>query len=173
MERLRFPALVLRTDVVQPADVRVLELRDRLGLPFESQLQMCVVREFGRQEFHGDTAVQPCVARFVHFAHAARADRRDDLIWTQTGSGTDGHDRVSDYGTPAGRRFVAVRDAGIRHRTPETLRIEARQESRSGAETWLARSARPPCPTDRGALPSAYTPSQSHTVLCRRFNRVH
>jgi hypothetical protein len=33
-----------------------------------------------RQDLHGDLAAKPAVARAVHLAHAARSDRRDDVV---------------------------------------------------------------------------------------------
>jgi hypothetical protein len=70
-------------DVVELADVRVIELRDRFRLALESQLQLCIGRELRGKDLDGDLAVEPRIARAPHFAHTAGADRRDDLVRTQ------------------------------------------------------------------------------------------
>ncbi len=70
----QFHHQVIRADVVDLADVRMIQRRDGAGLAFKT------VREFGLQNFHTDITVQPCVTRFPHFTHAAFTDRRDDFI---------------------------------------------------------------------------------------------
>ena len=44
-----------------------------------------------REDLDGDVAVELRVARAVDLAHAARAERREDLVGTETGSGDESH----------------------------------------------------------------------------------
>jgi hypothetical protein len=44
-----------------------------------------------RQNFERDVAAQPRIAGAIHFAHPARAQRRDDLIGSETGTCRKGH----------------------------------------------------------------------------------
>jgi len=80
-ERLAFEQLhhqiaaaVVLADVVQRADVRMVELRDRARFPLEAEFELCAAGELGREHFHRDAAVQARVACAPHLAHAAGAD---------------------------------------------------------------------------------------------------
>lgn len=61
--------------------------RDSLGLSFEASDSCVSGGRFGRQHLDGDLAVEPRVPRPVHFSHPPGAERRQDLIGTQTSSG--------------------------------------------------------------------------------------
>ncbi len=68
-QRLAFEVLhdeegdaVLLADVVEHADVRVVQGRDRAGLAVEPLTQLRVVREDGREDLDGDRPVEPGVA---------------------------------------------------------------------------------------------------------------
>ena len=82
-ERLAFEQFhdqVAVADVVERADVRMIELRDRLGLALEARPQLRVVRELRRQDLDGHAAVEASVVRAPDLAHAAGAERREDLV---------------------------------------------------------------------------------------------
>jgi hypothetical protein len=72
-------ALVL-PDVVEHTDVGMRQRGDGLRLALEAAPAIRVGGVRGAQELDGDDAVQAGVARLVHLAHAARADRRQNLI---------------------------------------------------------------------------------------------
>ena len=72
-------------DVVERADVRMRELRDGARLAIEALPELGVLGELRRQHLDGDDAVQARVLRAIDLAHAAGADRRLDLVRTQTG----------------------------------------------------------------------------------------
>ena len=61
-------------DVVERADVRMIERRDRARLALEALAQLRVGRERRRQDLDRDRAVEPRVAGAVDFAHAAGAN---------------------------------------------------------------------------------------------------
>ena len=63
---------VIRADVVQSADVGVIQRGHGAGFPIEA-LGEPFLRHLDRNQ-----AVQPRVARLVHFAHAALADQRTE-----------------------------------------------------------------------------------------------
>jgi hypothetical protein len=63
-------ALVL-ADVVQRADVWVIELRNRPGFAIEALAEPGIGRHRGRQHLYCDDAIEPGVAGFVDLAHAA------------------------------------------------------------------------------------------------------
>jgi hypothetical protein len=68
------------TDVVQRADMRVVETRDRLRFQFKPLLQCRVRRDMLRQDLDGDGAIETSVLRLVDLPHAAGAKRGEDLI---------------------------------------------------------------------------------------------
>ena len=77
-------------DVVQRTDIRMIELRDDARLALETELQLLVLREFGRQHFNGNAAIETDVAAAPHLSHAARADRSDYFVRPQPRPGADG-----------------------------------------------------------------------------------
>ena len=73
---------VLVTDIVNRADVRMIETRDRSGLALETSSHLRARSEIARQDLDCDAAVEARIACAEYFAHAAGADARDDLVRT-------------------------------------------------------------------------------------------
>src|SRR6516162_2384603 len=67
---------VVGTDVIERANVWVAKCGD--GMRFASE----ALAELLLRDLDGNSAVEALVARFIYFAHPARADRREDLIRT-------------------------------------------------------------------------------------------
>jgi len=65
---------VVRTDVVDLADVRMIQLGDGFGFAFKA------FAEGGLGDFDGYDAVQARIAGAVDLAHAARADGGEDFV---------------------------------------------------------------------------------------------
>ena len=82
---------VLFPDVEQDADVRMLQAGDGAGLAFEARAQIVPVGDELREDFDGDGAVKPRVARFPYFTHAARAEGREYFVWAEAVSGREWH----------------------------------------------------------------------------------
>ena len=76
---------VVRPDVVQRADVRVIQRRDRVGFTLEAIAELLG----GHLDRH--FAVQPRVVGAVDFAHASDTDRRGDFIRAQPVAGNEWH----------------------------------------------------------------------------------
>ena len=68
---------------------------DGLRLALEPRAAIGIAGEDGGQDLDGDVALEPRVARPVDLAHAARADRRDDLVRAESGAGRHGGHRVT------------------------------------------------------------------------------
>ena len=83
---------VLAPRVVKGADVRMIQLRDDPGFALQARTPALIACERLGQNLDGDDALEARVARFEHFAHPAGADRRNDLVRTEAGTGGDGHD---------------------------------------------------------------------------------
>ena len=79
--------LALAPDVVESADVRMRELRDRLRLALEALAHLGRRRHVRRQHLDRHRPLQPRVPRLVDLPHPARAERRQDLVGAETGSG--------------------------------------------------------------------------------------
>jgi hypothetical protein len=58
----------------------VIERRQHLCFALKPRQAARVEREQLRLDFQRDVALQPGIARAIDFAHAATANRRDDLI---------------------------------------------------------------------------------------------
>ena len=78
-------------DVVERADVRMVERRDRLAPRARTAARSSGSARVRRQDLDRDGAVEPRVARLVDLAHAAGAERRDDLVGAEARAGLDGH----------------------------------------------------------------------------------
>lgn len=83
--------VVLASDVEETADVRVRERRDRSRLALETLPSSFVEREMRRKDLDRDGAIEACVDRAVDFAHAAGADRRNDLVPPEAASRSNLH----------------------------------------------------------------------------------
>src|SRR5262249_54060958 len=73
--------------VVERADVRVRELRDRLGFSLETLADLLALGEMLGQHLDRDRSLEPRVPSLVDLSHSASADRRDDLVWTEAAAG--------------------------------------------------------------------------------------
>ena len=82
---------ILRADVVERADVGMVQAGDGAGLALEALAACGVGGEECGQHLDGDGTVQPRVLGPVHLTHTAGPDRGGDLVGTQTGSGGEGH----------------------------------------------------------------------------------
>ena len=84
---------VLLADVVQRADMRVIELRNRPCLAVEPVTKLRIGRQRFREDLDGDGPVETRIAGLVDLAHAAFAQLVEDSIRAEFS--TD-HDRVLD-----------------------------------------------------------------------------
>ncbi len=71
---------VLLADVVERADVRMVELRDRAGFAVEPLAELRISGEGFGQDLDGDDAIEARVAGLVDLAHAAGAEGGEDLV---------------------------------------------------------------------------------------------
>ncbi len=82
---------IVRADVVDRRDVGVVERPGRTRLVLETTESIRILRERRRQNLDRDVAPEPRVARPVDLSHAARAERREDLVRTEAGAGRNRH----------------------------------------------------------------------------------
>jgi len=82
-----FQHQVLRAQVllepVDSGDVGVIQRCQGLCLAVESRQPLGVLREGCGQSFDCHVAIQLRVARAIHLAHPTRAQRREDIVWTE------------------------------------------------------------------------------------------
>jgi len=74
-------------DVVDAADVRMVQSRDGARLALETGSQIGIAGDLGRQDLDRDRPIEPRVACAVDFTHPARADQRDDVVRAETAAG--------------------------------------------------------------------------------------
>ena len=98
LERFAFEALhheevdaVLVADVVQRADVRVIEAGDDLRFALEARAHRLVRGAARRKHLDRHGAIQPCIDGSIHLAHAARAQKLADFVAPQGSAWLDCH----------------------------------------------------------------------------------
>jgi hypothetical protein len=67
-------------DVINRADIRVIQRGCRLGFAAEPAEGLSIIGEVRREKLQGDEAVQARVLRFVHDTHASTAELLDDAV---------------------------------------------------------------------------------------------
>src|ERR1700676_871228 len=82
---------VLTADVVEGANVGMVQRRDSAGFTVEALLCFGIVGQMCRENFYGDSAIESCIAGAIDLAHAACAKLRLDFIWTMFCAGGEGH----------------------------------------------------------------------------------
>ena len=80
-----------RLEAIELCDVRVVERGEQLRLALEAREPVGVGGERGGQQLQSHLAAEPRVRRAVDLAHAAGADRPDDLVRPEALSRRDGH----------------------------------------------------------------------------------
>src|SRR5450755_4076880 len=71
---------VLSADVVERADMRMIQVRDDFSFAFKALASRRIIRKMRWEDFDGDGSVEARVKRLVDFAHSACADRRNNLV---------------------------------------------------------------------------------------------
>jgi hypothetical protein len=79
--------VILFLDGEDGDDMRVVERRDGLGLPSEARQTVGVQREGIGQNLQRNVTKQSRVTRAVDLTHATGAERRQDLVRTETCAG--------------------------------------------------------------------------------------
>jgi hypothetical protein len=82
-------------DVEQRTDVRVRQLRNGARFAIEAIAELGIGRETLGQNLERHDAIEAGVARTVHFAHAAGAERCHDLVRTKPDAWRERHVRES------------------------------------------------------------------------------
>ena len=86
---------VAGADVEDRQQVGMRQRRDRARLLGEPGQPVGIVGGAARQDLDRHVAAEPRIASAIDLAHAARADRRDDLVGAESGTGREGHGRGS------------------------------------------------------------------------------
>ena len=84
-------AVALAADVVDGADVGVVQARDGLGFALETRPSFLVARQLLGQDLDRDVSLEASVPRFVDLTHAAGPDGLDDLVRPQLRARLDCH----------------------------------------------------------------------------------
>lgn len=85
---------LVRADVVDGEDVRVIEGAGGLRLDGEAAYAIVVSREVGTEDFDRHVAPETRITRTIHLAHASSPDGTDQLIRTQSTAWGQSHARV-------------------------------------------------------------------------------
>ena len=71
---------VLLADVVERADVRMIQAGDGLRFALEPLAQFGTICKMRRQNLDGDNSIEAGIAGFVDLAHATRTDSGEDFV---------------------------------------------------------------------------------------------
>ena len=117
---------VVLADIVERADVRVSEGRDRARFALESLAELRVGGKDARENLDGDGAVESRVAGPVDLAHAAGAERRHDFVRAEADSGHQGHPALFRRGGASAAEWVTVLIVSVRNSGPSALATPGR-----------------------------------------------
>ena len=87
---------ILLTDVVERADVRVIQRGDGPRFALESFAGQRIHMEQRGQDFDSDGSGQTCVTALVDLPHSAGSQQSSDLIRTETRARGEWHRRVAE-----------------------------------------------------------------------------
>ncbi len=82
---------VLLADVMERADVRMVQAGGRLGFPLEPLAQIGIVGDVRQEHLDGDGTIQAGVERLVDLPHASSAELGLDLVGAERGARGEGH----------------------------------------------------------------------------------
>ena len=71
---------ILLTDVVEDADVRMIQAGDGLCFALESLAQFGTISKMRRQNFYCDDSIESGIAGFINLAHSARTYSGEDFV---------------------------------------------------------------------------------------------
>ena len=100
-------------DVVDRGDVRVIEHPGRPRLLLEAVQPVGILREERGQHLDRHLAPQARVLRPIDLPHPSRADRREDLVGAELGSGGKGHSGAGDSNRGSLRGGDELLEAGV------------------------------------------------------------
>ena len=136
--------VVLAADVVQAADVRVVERGDGFGLAGEARAELGVGRQLRRENLHRDRAVQARVARPIHLAHAPGADERNHFIRAEPCAGLERHVwRILSCGRTGENRYSSGSGASLRRLMQPHQPLRKRTDARISCAHGRGLQARP------------------------------
>ena len=78
-------------DIMERADVRVVQAGDHSGFAFEPLARLRAVQNPVRQHLHRNSSVEPNITGPIDLTHAARAERGLDLVPAQASTRDNGH----------------------------------------------------------------------------------
>src|ERR1700733_13382752 len=78
-------------DIMQGANPRMIQRRNRPCLPLKALLQIRIGRKVLWQDLDRHCPIKPRVARTIHFAHTSSAERRLNFIGTKFCTRGEGH----------------------------------------------------------------------------------
>ena len=142
---------VVLSYVVERADMRVGQLRDGSRFPVQPALELRVRSERSAQDLDGDGPVEPRVARLVDFAHAPRAERREDLVGAEARATGQGHESAPIVATMPD--VIKANRSGCHPALLQRLPADQRAPSARNA-SWILRGAHiPPADWPGGSPP--------------------
>src|SRR5579863_6294556 len=158
-------------------NVRVIERSEYLRFAVEARHALCVSCEGFGQNFQGYVTPQLGIARAVDFSHSAHAERRENFVGSEPGSGNERHGVATLYVRES------CRGRSLRQSLKVSFRgVEGDEESRSERKCayccWRCSSRLQASPAPFGSMASPprsmcwITPWRSMTKVVRLASRM-
>src|SRR5712692_1381225 len=151
-------------NVVDGADVRVVQGGRSLRLPLETAESLCIVGEFFGKEFQGDVAIELEVFRFVDHTHAPAAQLPQDAVM---------RDGAVHHRTPKRHRYYCGRAMRVKRDRMPPFQL-ARREVPAERQGWQLgeRSVESPILSQAIAVSQKQSPSVFNLLPRSRLKRV-
>ena len=98
------------TEIVERADVWMVQGGDGLRLALEPRARRLIRRQRAGQDLQGHGAIEPRVTGPIHFAHPARAEQVEYLVWAETAPREQWHPERGIITLAAAPRAFTLRD---------------------------------------------------------------
>jgi hypothetical protein len=84
-------------DVVQGADMWMIERGNSAGLPLEPFMPTGIARKMLGKKFDGYGTIKPRIFSAIDLTHAACADQGDDLVRTEARASGERHSALNEF----------------------------------------------------------------------------
>ena len=128
---------ITRANVVDLANVRMVQAGDRACFSLEPALPVGFRRQPRGQDLESDDAIEASVACTIDFAHPAGAKRRENFVGTEAGAGLQFHNGAWIYPSDLQTLLCASRSDGVA--LGRRAGTEARRGRESNAKEEIAR----------------------------------
>ena len=132
-----FSPVVRPANVVECANVGMIQRGDGASLPLKPLLELGIAGKMLRKDLYGDVALQAGVAPSIHLAHAPRTDGGDDLVRPKPFARLERHGSPKEAGLLI--RCPALREVYIKgYKSVVVKTYSAKEVAKAVGTNWSA-----------------------------------